>query len=348
MKKSKILFVLPKDDSSSASNYFAIHEFLEKVSDWLDITKIDTGANLLARFFWILVNRLRGCRKIFVYYSYADTIFASFVTKVFGGKTYFWHCYWHGDKYKRFWRYPSLWLLAIALKTCDCLVTGTKTMGNAYQQAFHLPKNKIKIFPSWVNIDRFIKTNKRQARKALEIPLDKKVIFIFPRLTISKGADWLPAIMINIAHKVPNVLFLIVEKGELSGWLNKEIKTVSLDELTRFVPPVSNSEVPKYFNAADLYLLPSRGEGFPRPILEAMATGVPFVAFDAGGTHDILSIKQQQCLAPIGNTMELASIANKILSKPPLWKQLSAEGKRQVKKFSMENISRDFISLVSF
>ncbi|MER3486106.1 MAG: glycosyl transferase, partial [Chloroflexota bacterium] len=67
---------------------------------------------------------------------------------------------------------------------------------------------------------------------------------------------------------------------------------------------------------ADVFMMPSLEEGFPRVLLEAMATGVPFVAVDVGGVRDILSPHQQRCVVPARDCDAFATRLVELLNDP--------------------------------
>lgn len=378
MQKPKLLFVLPKLENNSTSNYYSVYELIREASKNLDIflfvekSPADTSLinankiyvqqisfpilNFIERIIIFSYAKFIGFDKAFIYYSYWSAILAGLVQITLGLKVYFWHCYWHGEKYKTYQNLPNLdvqsiksklfdqWPLVLSLNLCNYLVTGTKTIGELYSSSFNLPKAKIKILPNWITTDRFqgSKHSKTTARKIFQIPLSKKVVFIFPRLTLSKGADWLPEIMARIQNRVPGVLFLVVNYGNLASWFQQDIKKRGQSKSVIYVDPIPNSKVPQYFWISDLYLLASRGEGFPRPILEAMAAGTPFATFDAGGTKDLLTTFQKSYLSELGDTEGISEKSTTILKNENLYQKLVQEGLQQSQKYTLDRAAANF------
>lgn len=238
-----------------------------------------------------------GYKKAYIYYSYSSLILA----KLVGCQTFFWHCYWNA---------PKTLLLKLCLQVTDYLVTGTKSSAANYRNRFNLTFTKIKVLPSWINLKKFY---------IPKIDHSGKTVLFYPRLTLSKGSDWLP----EIVKKLGKHKFDIIDGA------------------------VPNSEIPIRLAASDLYVLPSRGEGLPRAILEAMAAGVPFVTTNIGGINDIVTKFQKQCLINFGDTVKFVAKSKEILHDSALARKLIDDGHRQVKKYDIANVAKLFYKLMS-
>ena len=84
------------------------------------------------------------------------------------------------------------------------------------------------------------------------------------------------------------------------GDLNSIIQR-NLGERIKLLGAVPNRDILKYFIAADVFLMPSREEGFPRVLIEAMAAGLPYVASDIGGVREISPPQAQEFIVKSGD-----------------------------------------------
>mgnify|MGYP000917652242 FL=1 len=126
---------------------------------------------------------------------------------------------------------------------------------------------------------------KKQIRENLKI--SGKIVAFYGNLEIVKRADLLPFIFSEIIKKVENVSFWIVGDGSL----RKQIEIECNDNLLNvtFWGRVSAMKVAELMNVSDVLILPSKKEGYPLVLLEALACGTVCVSNSVGGIPEILS-----------------------------------------------------------
>jgi len=375
MIKPKLLYILPEYNIETPTHFLHIFEMLEELAEFLDIfLLVEKGdyprirnlkgayvqklsappLNLVERFCVILVARLKGFPQAYVHYSYWGAILASLVFRLTAGKVFYWHCEVYDQFFSKLdWKWSTLkkkfldeWLMVLTLKLVNFLVTGAPTVANFYQNQFNLPSSKIKIIPNCINLSRFqVDESRNSVRKRLGLPQDKTIIFFAHRLAPRKGADLLPDIVRSVSQKSKNTFFLIVGDGPLSTNLKLKIKNLKLSSYVRFEGMIPNTKTLYYYAASDLFIMPSRQEGFPRVLLEAMATGTPFIATDVGGTRDILTSTQRKWLIEKGDIKAFSDAVLKLLEDKKSMALLSIEGQRQVMKFDRNIVVKQFVKL---
>ncbi len=148
-----------------------------------------------------------------------------------------------------------------------------------------LSESKVSVFRYWVNQEIFKPMDQIKARKILNLPNSFICLFV-GRLVEVKGINEL----LNAAQLMKNeCIFLIVGDGPLSN----QIRMVeSRDTNLIFRESIDNDELPLYYNAADVLIVPStHEEGFGRVILEALSCGLPVIGSNRGAIPDAINEK---------------------------------------------------------
>ena len=133
---------------------------------------------------------------------------------------------------------------------------------------------RVSVIPCGVDTSRFAPRSKKAARSELGIPPQAKVALFVGRLEARKGVDLIK----RVVDRFPHVQFYFIGHGPLR-WNAPNC---------RFVGVLSHSEIPTYLNAADVLLLPSRSEGTPVSVLEALASEVPVLCTRVGACPQLV------------------------------------------------------------
>lgn len=182
-----------------------------------------------------------------------------------------------------------IYLEKIAAKFSDALVFVSEADLETGLKIGIGKKSKYRLIRSAIPRIQFnnLEKNKEINRKKLGIPDNVLVIGNVGRLSDQKNPiDW-----IQIAKKISleedNVFFLLVGDGPLRLDVQEEINEFFLSE--KFILPGLTRDVLSYFSIIDIFLITSLWEGLPRTVLQAMAMGIPVVAYRSGGIPDIVS-----------------------------------------------------------
>ena len=92
-----------------------------------------------------------------------------------------------------------------------------------------------------------------------------------------------------------------------------------------------------------MFINPTLEEGFPRVLIEAMASGLPTVTTNAGGTADIIGELQSTFMVDIDSREGFAIKLKELIDNKEMQQKISAENISQVKKFSTENVAQMYI-----
>jgi len=374
--KKKLCYVLPEYDPETSEHFFHIYELIEQASRLVDIFLVVERAvkspgfeavkdayvlrfnrfplGWIERLLIFTVIRLKGYHTFYVHQSYSSAIAASVVTRIFAGQTLYWHCGLKKDYMSRWapnWQAVKAkvfddWAFLLSLKLINYLVSGSQFMKEYYHLNFGLPLAKTRIMPNWVSLERFNagKYDRGQVRKEFGLDTSARVVLFLHWLSPRKGSQYLVKIAQEVHKEIPDVVFLVVGEGPYRETLEQEVKESGLGSIIRLVGAVPNQAVPRCYAAADLFIMPSEEEGFPRVLIEAMAMGVPFVANDVGSVREIVTGKQELCVVPKGNASALAEKVVRLLGDSELRRELREIGLVRVRDFSQERVVSIFTS----
>ncbi|MDF2924931.1 MAG: glycosyl transferase family 1 [Paenibacillaceae bacterium] len=183
---------------------------------------------------------------------------------------------------------------------------------------------------------------------------NKKIILYVGRLVEYKGVHHLLHAMQQIAQAMPDTV-LVVVGGAFYGSKRTTAYVRRLHQLGRrlprhvlFVPYVPHKDVPQWFRLADVAVVPSpRREAFGLVNVEAMATGVPVIAAEAGGMKEIVVQNETGLLIPVDAlTAGIVGGVSRLLADPSVQRRMGeAAGVRVREQFTWEQAARTWLEL---
>ena len=138
----------------------------------------------------------------------------------------------------------------------------------------------------------------------------------------------------QVHRRMPDAEFVLVGDGPLRPELEKEASSLGLGASAIFLG--DRQDMPAVLASLDVAVLTSDSESLSNVILEAMAAGLPVVAYSVGGNSELLS-HQRGALIPAGNETSFAEAVEKLLADSALREQLG----RNALQFAKENFSLD-------
>jgi glycosyltransferase involved in cell wall biosynthesis len=157
--------------------------------------------------------------------------------------------------------------------------------------------------------DAFHPRPRDEARARLGVPPGERVVLFVGHLVPVKGLDVLvEAWARRRAHgRAGAERLVLVGEGAERGRLERRAREAQVADSVQFVGPLAQSGVADWLAASDLLCLPSRSEGSPNVVVEALASGIPVVASRVGGVPDLVRDGVTGLLVPPGDAQALAA-----------------------------------------
>ncbi|MDX3095647.1 glycosyltransferase [Streptomyces sp. ME19-03-3] len=178
-------------------------------------------------------------------------------------------------------------------------------------------------------------------------PRTEKAVVSVGRLDDQKGVDMLLDAWAEAAPQVPGWKLRLYGTGEREAELRAQCTALGLDDSVEWMG--QTNDVVGALHGASLFVQASRGEGFPLALLEAMACGLPCVAFDcAPGVHEIVQDEVDGLLARPGNVVELARHMVRMILDQDLRDTMGDLARNNVQRYSPERITTRWEDLFAF
>lgn len=151
---------------------------------------------------------------------------------------------------------------------------------------------------TWVNQEIFKPLDKKICREQLGFAKVKFLVLFVGRLLAIKGIESL----VNVAKETPDIDYIFVGDGPLASYLKKES---GISNNIHFASSVENKDLPVYYNAADVFLMPSQyKEGLGRVTVEALSCGIPVIVSNLGGIAYILDNSVSVMIEPTKDNLQ--------------------------------------------
>lgn len=237
-------------------------------------------------------------------------------------------------------------LNAWALKKVDAIISLSAEI-EAELKSLGLSDN-IRHIPNGVDTDLFRPVEiaaRNGLRERLGLP-EGPVILFSGRLVRRKGVDVLLRAAWEIITSGQTIHILILGQGPEGGNLRALVQELNLGSHVTFLGEKGQEEVASYLQSADLYVFPSRREGLPNALLEAMAAGLAVVGSATGGVMDVIESEVNGLLVAPDDTAELAQAITVLLTDEEKRKVLGTTAREKViADFSLNRVTDKYIEL---
>ncbi len=298
----------------------------------------------------------QGCKKFFVRISASAALELNLLSRLLDLQVYYWVSgqgknmkppWWEGLRKRMYYELGDL-LLRTNMRLAHRFVTGPESMMSYFAKEYGANLKKTIVLYNDIDVEGLrslrISISKEHIRGGLGLPLDRSIVLFVGRVSTLKGGHYLVPIARLLQKHSVTALLLIV--GDIH--MPHVMELASREDLgnIRFIGPVPNARIVQYYQAADIFIMPSDSEGFPRVLLEAMACGLPIVAFDVGGIKDIIHPEQFVFILPRGDVNGMVHKVAQLLANPLLRAQQAEFGLQKVGQYSTEVVAKMFVERI--
>jgi glycosyltransferase involved in cell wall biosynthesis len=193
-------------------------------------------------------------------------------------------------------------------------------IARALQHDLRLADQRVEVIHNAVDVARFSAAPDPELRHALTGGERTPLVLTVARLHEQKGID----VLIEAVPKIPDACFAIAGDGPERRRLENLAIDLGVEERVRFLG--SRSDIPALLRASDLFVLPSRYEGFPLALLEAMAAEVPVVATRIAGVDELVAAGKNGDLVGAGDSAALGAAIANLLGDSDRRRELATRG----------------------
>lgn len=202
------------------------------------------------------------------------------------------------------------------------------------QETFGLSDDQVTVIQNGVKTFNVSREKKILLKKVLDLQERKFIITTTGRLSNQKGHDLILKIAPKLVKSFPHVHFLWLGDGELREQYEQAIQEAGLTTFFSLKGNVTN--INDYLTVTDLFLFPSRYEGQPFSLLEAMAGALPVLSSDASGIKEIIRHQENGFLFTNENAQELYEKLSTLIAG------IDTEEVKKAAKAAQDTIDTDF------
>jgi glycosyltransferase involved in cell wall biosynthesis len=174
---------------------------------------------------------------------------------------------------------------------------------------------KVHVVYNGVDSTLFYPGPRHEARRRLGLAEAGRMVLFIGNLVPVKSIHTLLTASSLLARDGLTHTVAIIGSGPLRDSLAQQARDLGIEHHVRFVGSLDHASLPDWYRAANVFVLPSVSEGVPNVLLEAIASGTPFVASDVGGIPEVAA-GGDGTLVPPSNPGELAEAMRSVLFEP--------------------------------
>ncbi|HWF03235.1 MAG TPA: glycosyltransferase [Candidatus Angelobacter sp.] len=236
--------------------------------------------------------------------------------------------------------HPRLWdfFYRRLYRRADKIICLSGSMQQDFVEHFQLPPEKLVRIYNPVDVEMIQRLGRGAGNPYTSAGPN---VVVTGRLRKEKGVDLLLDAMQMVIQKIPSAHLTILGEGQDEAQLKAQAHRLGLNQNLDFLGFVQNPWV--YVASADLFVLPSRAEGLPNSLLEALALGTPVLASDCvGAMRELQFIDPRIILFPAENPAAMADAIVSALSQTKEAEAHNKPGPRQCDEFNPQRVAEQY------
>jgi D-inositol-3-phosphate glycosyltransferase len=238
-----------------------------------------------------------------------------------------------------------IWAEKQLAKDCHRIIAATEGEKEDLIRYCGASPETISVIPCGVNLDLFQPIDKEDARRQLGLDSDAIILFV-GRIDPLKGIDRLLMAMTYLEGRQGARLVIVGgdddSEAELER-LRRLTRELHIQDSVTFAGPVGHEELPSYYSAAQVCVIPSYHETFGLVALESLACGTPVVAAAVGGIETVVRQDETGYVVRDNTPLRLADSIDAVLSKPEDGGWSASSTRASVLRFGWANIAQAVI-----
>ncbi len=205
------------------------------------------------------------------------------------------------------------------------------------------PQEKLVTIPNGIDVKRF-ETQQQTSLAELEIPGHSEVILFVGRFARQKGVDWLVSVMPGLFDRLHDVHLLLVGEGSDRPSIERRVQQAGLAKRIHFAG--QRNDIAAIMNRCRLLVLPSRWEGMPNVLIEAMTMKMPVLAASSHGVREVLGPLSPGQTFDFGDQATFVEQAHELLDDAELAMSLGAQNRQRIERnFTIDRMVQSYEQL---
>jgi len=229
------------------------------------------------------------------------------------------------------------WMIRSSLQKADQLIVTGKHMVDTLERVFNVNRLKVEVLPRGLDLTIFKPYDNKEAFRK-KYKLKSGPIIFSPRYLLDAvyNIDVILKSVLLVRNVFPEIQYIQLlkqpEDRKVYDYYIDLIERLGIKENFVFMPVVENSDMPQFYNAADLCISIPNYDGFPVSVLEGSACGIPFIVSDVPYTREWFENGKNGIVLPEISPGVLADATIELLKDEARRKQMAVINREKVQK----------------
>lgn len=214
-----------------------------------------------------------------------------------------------------------LWVDRLTYRRCRCIIGNSPSVVDHLRRRAGIPGDRLRLVRGGIDPGPY-ESAAPIRRESLSMAGDARLVLWVGRLDPVKGLRELIQAFRVVADR-DHVHLLLAGEGAMRSTLERDIRAHDLQDRVHLLG--ERHDIPALLKASDVFVFPSRTEGLPNALLEAMAASCPIVTTDVPGCRDLIVHERTGLILPYGDTPALAQAILRLFDDAELARRLGFE-----------------------